>query len=122
MSVADAIGSLGTGGHTIIRRTFGALDSAGRETPATTTSVAITASIQPMSGTDLERLPEGSLATDFIVVFSPSLLITADTTTGRDADVIVYRGEEYEVVSVEPWVEIGGYYRAIAQKARKANP
>lgn len=122
MTLADAIGSLAAGTYTLIQRAHGGLDAAGRELPRTEVTTPLIASVQPASGEDLQRLPEGVSATDLLTVFTRTPLITADTTTGRDADVIVVGGEEYEVVSVEGWADSGGYYKATAQKARRTRP
>ena len=116
MTLSDAIASLGTQSFTRTRRSHQPLDSAGREQPRTNATATLVGSIQPLKGDDLERLPEGTRAADYVVVFSEAELTTANGGEGLDADLISYRGEQYEVESVEPWSVVGGYYRAVARK------
>ena len=61
-------------------------------------------SVQPATGRDLLRLPEGLRTRDVVRIFCGlGELRTADERTGLVADRIVHLGEEYEVVSVEAW-------------------
>lgn len=61
-------------------------------------------SVQPATGRDLLRLPEGLRTRDVVKIFCGlGELRTADERTNLVADRIVYLGEEYEVVAVEAW-------------------
>lgn len=61
-------------------------------------------SVQPASGRDLLRLPEGLRTRDVVRIFCGlGELRTADERSNLAADRIVHLGEEYEVVSVEAW-------------------
>ena len=121
MTVSGAIASLASGTYSLRRRTRAALDAYGRSSGAMSdTLLSIPASVQPVSGTDVERLPQGGgeSVADWVVVYAATELSAGSASANRDADRLTYRGEEYEVQSVEPWNESGGYYRALARKVR----
>lgn len=63
----------------------------------------IRASVQPASGRDLLRLPEGLRTRDTVAILTDADLRTANETAGTKADRIVVSGEEYEVVAVDDW-------------------
>jgi hypothetical protein len=63
------------------------------ETPFT-----ITASIQPTSGRELYFLPEASLLTDNITIFSKEAL-----TNSPYGDIIIYDSMRYQATKVKKW-------------------
>lgn len=95
------------------RRAAGSL-SDGVFTPGAETSTTITASVQPVSGREVLRLPEGLRTREVVVAFSMSELRAADEVAGTQPDRLVWRGSTYEVQSVEHWPVVGGHYRAVA--------
>lgn len=73
----------------------------------------IVASVQPASGEDLQRLPEGARLADAIVIYYAGEL-TPERTDGY-ADVVIWRGRRYQVKSADPYGNYGaGYWRAVA--------
>lgn len=114
--LSSTIGRL-SGGQalTVSRRGAGTLDH-GRFTPATPTTFDIAASVQPVSGRDLLRLPEGLRTRELVAVFTGGDLRTADEAAGLAADRFVYGGRTYEVQTLEDWTQLGGYRKAIAAK------
>ncbi|MFH0902140.1 MAG: hypothetical protein V2A73_16030 [Pseudomonadota bacterium] len=64
----------------------------------------ITASVQPVSGQALERLPEGLRTRDSVRVITDDDLQSADENDSKVADRIVWQSEEYEVVAVQNWL------------------
>lgn len=84
------------------RRAAGSYMPDGRWHQGTQTSATITASVQPASGRDLMRLPEGLRTGDVVTIIADAdVLRTADERTGLIADHIVHDEEEYEVVEVQ---------------------
>lgn len=81
--------------------------------PAATT-FEITASVQPMSGRELDRLPEGLRQREVRVVFTATELKgTADT---QEADEITIDGEQWQVQTPESWLTLGNYFRAVVAR------
>lgn len=81
------------------------------------------ASIHPAPAELLDRLPEGQRTRTTIVVYTRTLLKTAQQTAGLRADVVEYSfdGAEaatlFEVEDVRPW-RWGNYYEILAQETR----
>ena len=75
--------------------------------------LSVPACIQPLTGVDLQRLPEGQRTRDHVVVFSESPLQTADAAAGTPADVLTWFGRRYEVQAVEAW---GPFWKCVAAK------
>lgn len=63
----------------------------------------VEASLQPVTGEDLELLPSGLKKTDVRKVYTPTELKTVDEDAGTEPDVIIIDGKNYEVQTVEPW-------------------
>lgn len=61
----------------------------------------ITVSVQPVSGEDLARLPEGVRTRDSIRLFTDDDLRTANEASGYAADQVEHDDEWYEVVAVD---------------------
>ena len=80
----------------------------------------IVASIQPASGRDLQRLPEGLRSSEVIVIWTKTLLKVLGSTNSagatQPADTLVYEGETYQVERCERWVQAGNFYEALARK------
>ncbi len=108
MSLFDlsfAVAALSTHDVTITRYTAGGYDANGRAVARTSTSSTARGSVQPMTGQDLKRLPEGTSITDTIAVF-----VTAELAAG---DEFTIDGERYQVAFVAPWMTAGNYTRAV---------
>lgn len=73
--------------------------------------LALTGVIQPATPRELERLPEGDRDRESIAVFAREPLSLGQGPEGSAPDVILWKGQRYEVASVESWP---GYWRAIA--------
>lgn len=67
----------------------------GDEIPATATELTVSMNIQPLIGKALESVPEARRNSQNIYGFCDQELFTV--RSGLQPDVIVYRGEEYEV-------------------------
>jgi hypothetical protein len=101
-----------TGGVTIRRGSAGS-SSKGRYTPgATSDTTGVVASVQPIKGDELERLPEGIRTKRPAKLYTETELKQKDTAAGTPPDLIIWDGETWEVESVEKhaW---GTYYKAL---------
>lgn len=83
----------------------------GRVVPDADAEADFVANVQPTSGRDLQRLPEGARSSETITVWSKTELRTA--TSNAPADRVRYRGRIYEAQSLEDWSQLGGYFKAI---------
>jgi hypothetical protein len=80
--------------------------------------VSAKASVQPTSGRDLQRLPEGKGTQDLISVWTLEPLQLGDIGQGILPDLILYQGSTYEVEHLEPWTNHLGvaYWFGVARK------
>lgn len=86
---------------------------AGRATLGATSSVSVRAAAYPVTGRELERLPEGLRTKELISLITADQLIPLAASNAPD--VVSVDGTDYEVQLVEAWT-IGGFWRAVASK------
>lgn len=67
--------------------------------------------IQPADADSIRMLPEGVRADTAVNVWTTCELRTA-RPPNQDADILLIRGEEYEVHMVKDWDFAGGYHKA----------
>jgi hypothetical protein len=69
------------------------------------TDTPFTGDAQPASGKVLSLLPEGTRASDVIIVYAPVDMnfTPADALTSKSGDIIVFNGEEYRVRIAKKW-------------------
>lgn len=102
--------------YTVTRTAIGTRTQ-GRYTPGSTSQFAITASVQPVTGRDLQVLPEAQHAEDVRVVYATTEIKTQEA--GFEPDQISIDGALWKVVNVEKWTLRGEtHYRALV--ARRA--
>jgi len=89
--------------------------------PGEPTDVIVNVSVQP-AGAATKPRPEGVRVEDLKVLFSQTLLRTAQDRTGFGPDRFTYAGQRFEVFHIDDW-SVGGqgqYYRALAARIRNA--
>lgn len=64
-----------------------------------TTEISIQASIQPVTGEDMKTLPEGRRLSDYVKVYTDTLI--QNVADGQQPDRILWRGHEYEALSMD---------------------
>jgi hypothetical protein len=84
---------------TVKRKTAGSYVN-GFWVAGTDTTLTIKASVQPLSGKDIELLPEGKRLAGGYKLFTNDSLKVAIEGTGQDGDIVSIYGFDYEVVSV----------------------
>jgi hypothetical protein len=117
MSVMDLSGAVldfATGTYNVTRAGGPGTYVAGVFTPAATSTVSVIASVQPMTGRDLQRLPDGLRAMELLVVFSVDELKVA--APGVRPDVLAIDDATWQVETVERFNVLGNYYRSIVSK------
>lgn len=81
---------------------------------ATEHSFVISASLQPVSGPEMESLPEGRRESQVIKIYTSSKL---QTVTDANPDVLEASGMRFEIVSVAPYQSnVLNHYKCIAVK------
>jgi hypothetical protein len=114
LSLADAISSFATGTYNVTRPTPGTT-TGGVYQEGATQSFVLTGCVQPLGSRDLLRLPEGERSRERVKLYTTTELRVA-TAGGSLSDRVVYRGATYEVESVEPWDELGGFFTIVLRK------
>lgn len=71
---------------------------------------------QPLTPRDLALLPEGQMENEGIKIYTETQLFTGNEKTKQKADIIVWRGNTYEVLRVEHRYQIPNlvHYKAQA--------
>lgn len=100
---------------TITRKTGGSYVN-GVWTPAADATSSARASVQPLIGAELQRLPEGQRTGEVYKLYTATQLYAASETLARDADLITWRGAQYQVEIVEVWSRSSLYYKAIIRR------
>lgn len=105
MGLAGVIGVFTTGTYAVTRTVAATYGTDGRLIAGSTSVINMDASIQPMSGRELQALPEGAHGREVRKMFSKSELSTR--TPGNDPDLVMYKSESWEVLSVSAWEAFG---------------
>ena len=104
MDLASLISSFATGTYTVTRRARGSIAN-GKVGSTSDSTVTITASVSPSSGSDVVKLPEGRRTNETRTIFTTTLLKTGGQGEAYEADQISIGGETYEVMKVETWID-----------------
>ena len=83
----------------------------GRAVPGLATTFPAVAMVAPLSGRDLQRLPEGLRAMELRNFFS-----TVALRTGAAPDVVSIGGEDWQAEHVEDWGGLGAYWRTVVRR------
>lgn len=113
MDLTDVIASFATGTYAVRRRasstyTDGYLD------PDSFTTLSVTGCLQPVTGRELQRMPEGWQDQEVQQLWSPIYLRTKQDDGA--ADVLEIDGVLWEVQKCERWDTLGAYWRAYMMK------
>lgn len=114
MDLSSVITSFVTGTYTVTRYSPSAYGSDGRLDASTTATFTVDACVQPLTGRELERLPEGLQTSEVLALWSPVELKTQGA--GQDPDSVLIDGDSYEVQKVERWNTLGAYWRVLLAK------
>lgn len=117
MSLAGIIRRLGfkTGDYTVTRTAASTDDGNGRRVAGATSTLTITASVQPYNGGILRVLPEGIHAEDVRHVFTET-----EIKLRPQPDRIALGTDTFVAFAVEPYVGLGASYY-IAHVARQVS-
>lgn len=121
------------GGIKFERRDGATIDSRGNHVRGPVTEFqACPAVVQPASGRDLLRLPEGDRSKEVILIHAHATLRTARESSGQEADVAIFDEPtptpagtlvgRYTVATAADWQQVGGFTRALAIKQESDTP
>jgi len=75
--------------------------------------------VQPMTGRDLETLPEGRRQDHVIKLYTDVRLLVSDDHAKERADVLTIDGEFFEVIHSENWQGLGlTHHKAFAARVK----
>lgn len=111
--LADVVESF-SADYSVARSALATYDVHGDPVAGASSSFSIRACVQPVSGRDLQRVPEGWRTQELITLFTPTELRTK--TGMNEPDVVTVNGVAYQVQQVERWAELGNYWRVLAMK------
>ena len=112
--VAAAIDRLAGGTYPVTRRAMGSYVD-GRYVPGTASVLSIKALIQPAGHLEVMRLPEGERDRKTIAIYTRTPLVHA-VANGPPSDRIAWRGDIFEISSIDEWNEYAGFTYALATK------
>jgi hypothetical protein len=114
MNAAATIARLGTGTYTVTRQSPSDYGDDGRLQDPTTSTFDVVASVQPVNGRELQRLPEGLRTSEVRKLYTATQLKTQGAA--QDPDLIQIDGDSWEVQTVERWDILGGYWKVLVSK------
>lgn len=117
-NTGDAIDCVSPATATVTRFTSVGSYSAvtGRWIDTTTTTLSIKMSIQPVTGRELDILPENDRTREVLRIFTKTQLFGLSASNGQKPDRFAYLGRNYEVHNVEDWSAVAGFYDCLAVK------
>jgi hypothetical protein len=74
----------------------------------------IEASVQPLRGNEVDRLPEGLRTRELKKLYTSTEL--NGSAPGEEPDRVTIDGEVWEVATVERWAELGNYWKVMIAK------
>lgn len=120
MNLAGLASRFATGTYAVTRRQSTFTATRGAVDPPTQSSLTITASVTPVRGADLQKIPEGRRTNETRTFFTTTQLFVGDPQSGYEADQIAVGSLVFELVHLERWDDPrsgGAMYKAIAVAA-----
>ena len=78
-------------------------------------------SIQPVTGSDLAKLPESFKDVEVLKVYTKQELRTVDDSINQEPDILQFDGKRYQVAQVEKWRQLStNHYKAYVRLEEKA--
>lgn len=86
----------------------------------TESTFTIQASVQPVTGEDQVVIPAGKRLSDYVKAYTSTNLQVLGETTGLEPDRLVWRGKEYECISVDVrQMNVIDHYKYIFSKVQQ---
>lgn len=110
---SDVIEDFNTGTYVVTRRTP-VVAIKGRAQPPTTSMFSVRACVQPASGRQLQRLPDGMRKSETISIWCVEELITREVS--NLPDLIEVGSHTYEIQNSRDYADLGNYFESLAIK------
>jgi hypothetical protein len=81
--------------------------------------IRVHGSLQPLTGKELQLLPEGMRNQGVMVLFTKTKLLTVSTSECKLPDEVRHGGVCYEVTQVDDWGALGNYYRVLLTRRNR---
>ena len=94
--------------ETLLVQTTSSYFVSGKSVKATSGQHYINAVIQPVTGLDLQALPEGDHNRKAITIYCDDVITTSNE--------VVYSGDTYQVIAIQEWKQLIGHYKIICVK------
>lgn len=114
MSVADTV--LAEAASYTVTRFAAGTRAKGVYTPGAGTAITRLMAVQPATGKEIDRLPEGARNRETLRCYSSEDLRAPEQGTSTGGDRFTYNGAVFEVVKVDDRSRDGGYWRAFAAR------
>ena len=114
--LADAIASLGSALYAVTRRSASVVGSNGKAVAPNASTLQVEGMVQPLSGREVDRLPEGLQAREVRAFWTLATLQAPDQDAGTLGDHIVFEGLAWEVVGQDNWQLLGNYNRYLISR------
>jgi len=103
---------------TVKRKAPGDYDSSGFfKVSGPDTDFTITASVQPVTGSEMLLLPENRRQSEIKKLYTSTELYGIEKGSGVNADIVIIDTQEFEVVRVYPWKNnIINHYKIFVSK------
>lgn len=111
MNFSGVISSFQTGTYTVTRRGATTVGADGRADLTSSSTFAIDASVQPLGGRELQRLPEGMRVAE-----RRKLYTTTALRLNAQPDIIAIDGDSWEVEDISRYDVLGNYYKVLIAK------
>lgn len=99
-----------------VTRFAGSYDSSGVWSQSSSSTIAGQASVQPLNGEDLKRVPESYRTESMVKLWFNQELETAGEGTATPGDRFAWQSDIYEVQGKADWSSIGNYFEYYARK------
>ena len=116
MDLSSVVTSLASHVSLAVKRAAAGTYVNGRYVEGAPAALTIVASVQPLSGEDLQELPEAERTSDAIEIFSVVELFATNLATNKLGDLVTYQGRDYRVTNAENWNSNGSYWRSLATR------
>lgn len=119
--LSGVVSTLASGSYTVTRGSPTTGGSDGRAVVATPSTFSVVASVQPLNGRDLLRLPEGERSTERVKVYANTQLFVSGA--GQVADLITVAGIQYEVETAQAVLGAdGNYWKMVCRSVQRQAP
>ena len=114
MNLSRLVDRFATGTYTVTRTGAATSYTDGKRSAPSTSTFTAVASLQPMPGQELARLPEGLRDRDVRVFWTK---VALQCGPGVEPDRVAVGSDTWQVEECKDWTGLGNYFRSVIRKA-----